>query len=451
MPSSSDFSSSIGLTRLSGFGAGDAASTLSITLAPMLLLYFLTEYVHVDPWLGGVILAIPKLWDVLVDMPIGRYSDQLAARMGGHLNVGMWSALGLVLLLPLTFLHPQLGPKPLLAMFFISVQILQATCYTVFGVTNLALVVELASDSVQRNKLLTARNLGSYLATITLIVSTPMLIRCCGEGERGYVSATLIVAAAAALLFAWYFVTMRNAPRQSTTLSATSAGMSLRQCVASLIRNRAFLALIVVIVALGAASGCINSLIAYLNKYLLGRRPEDLFVLAGPILIGSLVGLPLAVPVARRIGNSQVLRWGVIVLVVSFMGYWLGLVRNGLPVIIVGGAGYGIAGAAVSVALMATMLDAAKSDQSGVPLGLYLGMILSAQKLGMSLGAMASGGLLSIIGYQAGAPMSSALHHSFAALSLAGPLGAMLIACVALWLYRNHASKSRQSAEYVRL
>ncbi|MFL9866534.1 MFS transporter [Paraburkholderia fungorum] len=435
MSSTSNSSRGISLMRLGGYGAGGSANALAATPVPMLLLYFLTEYVHLEPWLAGMILAAPKLWDVLVDMPIGRYSDQLALRAGGRLRVCIMSGLALMVLLPLTFFHPAIASKPLLAAFYVLVQILQATCYTVFGVTFLALAGDLATDSLQRNKFLTVGNLGAALTTISLVVCVPILIRFGGGGERGYLTMTLVVALAMAFMYTWFYCAVRNAPVHPAALSESAAEMSLRDGIVAVLRNRAFLALIIVIIALGTAGGCLNSLIAYENQYLLGRRPEDLFLLAGPVLIGSLLGLPLAVPVLRRLGDNGTLRIGFLITVAAFIGYWAGLASGLIPVVMAAGAIYGIICSVAGVALTAAVLDTVKSAKGGPSLGLYLGMFMSAQKLGMSLGGVVSGGLLSLIGYHAGAPATVELHHRIALLGLVGPLVPLLIACAAIWMF----------------
>src|SRR5471032_1203449 len=115
MPPTSNTGRAISVIRLTGFGAGGSASTLAMLPASMLLLYFLTESVHLAPWLAGLALAIPKFWDVLADMPIGRYADQLALRAHGRLRVAMGSAVALVVLLPLNFSHPAISSPTLLA------------------------------------------------------------------------------------------------------------------------------------------------------------------------------------------------------------------------------------------------------------------------------------------------------------------------------------------------
>lgn len=439
MPSTSNTGQGIGPIRIFGFGAGGFANALAATPAPMLLLFFLTEYVHLEPWIAGLVLALPKLWDVLVDMPIGRYSDQLALRTGGRLRVGMWSGMALVALLPLTFFHPTLTSKSLLAAFYVLIQVLQATAYTVFGVTYLALAGDLAANSVQRNKLLTISTLGASLATIVLVVCVPFMVRVGGNGERGYLNMTLMVALAMTFMYLWFYNAVRNAPSQPAALSESSADMSLRDGIAAVLHNRAFVAIVIVAVALGTAGGCLNALLAYENQYLLGRPPENLFLLIGPILIGGLVGLPLAVPVLRRLGDRGALRISLLVAIATFVSYWSGLICAWVPVIVAGGALFGVVNAIAGVSLMAAALDTAKSFQGGPSLGLYLGMFMSGQKLGLSLGGVISGGLLSIIGYHSGAPATPTLHHSIALIGLAGPMIPLLIACLAMHLYGAYA------------
>jgi GPH family glycoside/pentoside/hexuronide:cation symporter len=442
MSSTSNPRRGIALLRLCGFGAGNFANLLATIPASMLLLYFLTEFVHLEPWLAGLVLALPKLWDVLVDMPIGRYSDRLASRARSRLPVAMWSALALAALLPLTFVHSALTSKPLLAAFYVVVQILQATAYTVFGVTYLALAGDLAADEVERNRLLTFSTLGGSLAMIGLVVCVPFMIRLGGGGERGYLAMTMMVALVMALMFAGFYGAVRGVPALPTT-AENRRETSLREGIAALLRNQTFIAIVIVVIAIGTASGCLSALLAYENRYLLGRPPEALFLLIGPILVGGLAGLPLAAPVLQRPGNIRALRIGLIALASVFVAYWSGLLLASVPLIVVCGALFGAFNSIIAVALTAAALDTAKSFGQGPSLGLYLGMFLSAQKLGNSLGGVFSGGLLSIIGYHADAPASAALRHGIALSALVGPLAPLCIACLAILLCGGYAPRQQ--------
>ncbi len=435
MPSTSNSSRSTGFVRLFGYGAGGLASTLATIPASMLLLYFLTEFVHLEPWLAGLVLALPKLWDVLVDMPIGRYADKFAQRAHGRLRVGMWSALALVVLLPLSFFHPALTSTPWLATYFVVIQILQATAYTLFGVTYLALAGDMAVNDFERNRLLTVSTLGSNVAAIALIVCVPFMIQIGGSGEHGYFSMTMMVALIMAFMFAFFYGAVRNSPAQSTELSEVRAEMSLREGIAGILRNRAFLALIVVTIAVGTGTGCLNSLLPYENQYLLGRPAESLFLLIGPILVGTFAGLPLASPMLRRFNSTRTLRISLLGLTTVSVLYWFGLLYASIPVIIVSGTVCGVFNAILNVSMPAAALDTAQSLQSGPPLGLYLGMFMSAQKLGLSLGGVVSGGLLSIVNYHPDAPVTPALHHGIALAGLVGPLGPFVIAYLASLMY----------------
>ncbi|WP_153141865.1 MFS transporter [Paraburkholderia agricolaris] len=438
--------SGIGPLRLCGFGAGNFGNLLAAIPASMLLLYFLTEFIHLEPWMAGLVLALPKLWDVLVDMPIGRYSDQLALRAHGRMRVGMWSALALAVLLPLTFFHPALTSKPLLAAFYVAIQILQATAYTVFGVTYLALTGDLVADEVQRNRLLTSSMLGGNLATIALIVCVPFMIRIGGGGEQGYFNMTVMVALVMTFMFACFYGAVRGVPAHPTALSETRAEMSLREGVGAILRNRTFVAIVVVVIGIGTASGCLSALLAYENRYLLGRPPEALFLLIGPIFVGGLAGLPLAAPLLRRFGNISTLSFGLLALASVFVFYWSGLLYASIPMIVGCGALFGVFNSVISVALPAAALDTAKSFQGGPSVGLYLGMFLSAQKLGMSLGGVFSGGLLSLIGYHPDAPADPALRQGIALAGLVGPLTPLLIACLAMLLHGAYAPRKQATA-----
>ena len=83
---------------LAGFGAGAFGSTLSSGVVPLLFLFYLTEFAKVPPALAGVLLAIPKLADLLLDPWIGRRSDSAARAAGSRSHLVGFSVFSLPLL-----------------------------------------------------------------------------------------------------------------------------------------------------------------------------------------------------------------------------------------------------------------------------------------------------------------------------------------------------------------
>ncbi|NQT97787.1 MAG: MFS transporter, partial [Candidatus Marinimicrobia bacterium] len=58
-----------------GYGIGDIGSNIFIVTTGMFLLFFLTNILGVEPALAGLVLLLPKLWDVISDPIMGAISD----------------------------------------------------------------------------------------------------------------------------------------------------------------------------------------------------------------------------------------------------------------------------------------------------------------------------------------------------------------------------------------
>ncbi len=65
-----------------GYGIGDVGSNIFIVTSGLFLLFFLTNILSVNPALAGLVLLLPKLWDVISDPIMGGISDVTHSRMG---------------------------------------------------------------------------------------------------------------------------------------------------------------------------------------------------------------------------------------------------------------------------------------------------------------------------------------------------------------------------------
>src|SRR5262245_21176511 len=87
------------LVEQAAFGAGGMASAIFTTVPGLVLLYYLTDTLGVAAALAGLVVAAPRLVDLLSNPLVGRLSDGTVSRWGPRRP---WMFVG-GLLLPITF------------------------------------------------------------------------------------------------------------------------------------------------------------------------------------------------------------------------------------------------------------------------------------------------------------------------------------------------------------
>ena len=93
------------------YGIGDISNNLFIVTTGMYLLFFLTNVVGVNPALAGIMLLIPKLWDVVSDPIMGAISDITHSRFGRRRVYLLWGAIPFGITFFLIFIVPGYGTE----------------------------------------------------------------------------------------------------------------------------------------------------------------------------------------------------------------------------------------------------------------------------------------------------------------------------------------------------
>lgn len=70
-------------TRIAAFwGLGAFATTTMLNGVSIVLLFFLVNFVKIEPVIAGGLLFASKLFDAFIDPPIGVLSDRTVSRFG---------------------------------------------------------------------------------------------------------------------------------------------------------------------------------------------------------------------------------------------------------------------------------------------------------------------------------------------------------------------------------
>lgn len=139
-----------------GHGLGSFATGTFGTVPGLLLLYYLTDILGVAAGTAGLLVFLPKAWDVLLNPWVGSLSDRTTHRWGPRRPWMLLGALTMPFCFAAMFTAPGLqrgGAAVCVAVLFL----LTATAYACFQVPYVALPAELTADAGERARVMSWR------------------------------------------------------------------------------------------------------------------------------------------------------------------------------------------------------------------------------------------------------------------------------------------------------
>ena len=159
---------------LIAFATGSVGMGVWVTVPGLLLLFFLTNVLKVEPWIAGLALLVPKLADIVLHPFVGRLSDTHRARSGHRF---LLLAVGCAL--PLAFATLFLVPDGLLgvgaAVWVAVVFVVGNLLFAAYQVPYLATPADLRIDYHERTRLMAFRMIVLTVGILLSGVAAPAL------------------------------------------------------------------------------------------------------------------------------------------------------------------------------------------------------------------------------------------------------------------------------------
>ncbi|MER5883206.1 MFS transporter [Streptomyces sp. NPDC001941] len=383
-----------------GYGLGSFATGTFGTVPGLLLLYYLTDVLAVAPGIAGLLVFLPKAWDVLLNPWIGSLSDRSGgARWGPRRS---WMLLGAVTL-PVCFAAMFAAPGGLAggpaAVYVAVLFLLSASAYACFQVPYVALPAELTADPDERARIMSWRV--AFLA-VAILLSGAVAPLLAGDGANGRGDAAgyrlmgLVVGGVLAAGMVASVVATAGARSVVRTVSEPNLRAQLRAARG----NAPFGWLLGAFVVQAAATGLMLAGTQYFATYVLGRPGATTYLFAC-LIVPSLLAMPLWLAVGRRTGKRDAAVAASLCFLVGALG---GAAGRELPsglvygAVALGGVGY----AGMQMLPMAMLGDAVAADayRSGRRrAGVFTGLWTAGETLGLALGPGLFGLVLSLDGF----------------------------------------------------
>lgn len=388
---------SVGPIAQAAYGVGQIAGQIFRDVPSLLLLFFMTNALGIQPALAGAAIFVPKLvFGVICDVGVGILSDRFKARVRRRWWLVLGAA-GAPFALILLF-HVPGGSEIAKAAYVAGAFSLYMVVFSVLSVPYLAIASELSTDTHQRTVIMAWRLVFTAVGVLIAGSFSPIFIHSLGGGQGAYerLSVILAVICPIALIVAFFAATRADRGVTEPAAPPFARGLPIRDALRALAHPR-FSVLVGSNLLMLIGSGMAYASMIYFITYDLGR--SDALKQVGVITLiacgAIVVAQPMWVRLAARVGKKRT----YLVSSVAYGGVaiaWGVFGRLGLGVDYLLAAILGVANSGWSL-MGFSMLSDLSDDGRG---GLYASIWVAADKIGFALGGtLLVGILLSVFGF----------------------------------------------------
>jgi glycoside/pentoside/hexuronide:cation symporter, GPH family len=427
-----------------GYAFGDLANDFSFILAASFLMIFYTNVIGISAALAGTIMLVVRFVDAFIDVAVGRLVDR--SKTGAHGRFRPWlTRFGIPVAIASVLMYyygasgfSSSGKVAYVAVTYLLWSVLYSTVNIPYG----SMAAVISPDPVDRSSLSVFRTFGAFVANLALSFTVPLLIFTRDSHGKTQVvpQAFFYIALVCGVLsviayFACYFM---STERVHVPVRPRSESLGMGRTLASLVKNRAMLAIVVGALLLLIATMLVGAMASYLWAIYFNNGAMQSLA-ASLALVPTLLLLPFATQLARRFGKREVSVIGVggaavIYIALSFVS------TQGAPwsfvlATLVAGIGLGVFNMLVwafitDVIDHQEVLTAQRND------GVVYSVYSWARKVGQAIAAGIGGWALGWVGYKAGttAQSDTTVHGIYLLSTLVpGVLYALVALVLLLW------------------
>jgi GPH family glycoside/pentoside/hexuronide:cation symporter len=408
MTSTSAESERLSFKEKFGYALGDTASNLFWMTFVYFGTIFYTDVFGIPPAAMALLFGVTRVWDAVVDPLVGMYADRTNTRWGKFRPYILWLVVPFGVCGTLAFVTPPLGMEGKLAWAFVTYTLI-CMVYSAINIPYSALMGVISPSSEERTKISSFRFVGAYSGGLIVSLCTMPLVKLLGGGNQqtGFALTVGLYALVGMILWLVCF----SSTKERVTPPADQ-GSSFFRDLGDVVTNVPWLVLFLLgIFTLGYVS-IRNGCVAYYFKYYVGEQdvlgmrlgPEALisaFFVVGSI--ATLFGTSMVAPIAQRIGKKPLYMIMMGIASVLTVAFYFLPPEAVVTMFVLQIAATAIMGptAALVFAMYADASDYSEWKTGRRSTGLVFAASSFAQKMGWSVGGIATGVILAAFGYQA--------------------------------------------------
>ena len=398
-----------------GYAFGDLANDFSFILAASFLMIFYTNVIGISAALAGTIMLVVRFVDAFIDVAVGRMVDR--SKNGPNGRFRPWLArfgIPVAIASVLMYYNGASGFSDTGKIAYVAVTyLLWSVLYSTVNIPYGSMAAVISPDPTNRSSLSVFRTFGAFVANLLLSFTVPLLIFTKDAHGKTQVvpQAFFYIAIVCAVLsiIAYFSCYAMSTERVRVATRPKSETLSMGKTLASLVKNRAMLAIVVGALMLLIATMLVGAMTSYLWAIYFNNGAMQSLA-ASLALVPTLLLLPFATQLARRFGKREVSIIGVggaavIYIVLNFVPLqqspWSFVLAT-----IVAGIGLGVFNMLVW-AFITDVIDHQEVLSGQRNDGVVYSVYSWARKVGQALAAGLGGWALGWIGYKAGTTAQS--------------------------------------------
>jgi len=285
------------------WGIGGLGGTSMLYLINMFVVYFLVRHVGISAAIAGVLFAITRIYDAVIDPLIGNLSDRSDTRWGRRRP---WMLAGAILASAAcvaVFHPPDFEPGPLLYGCVLLALFAYTTGYSLFAIPYMAQGTEMTDNYQERASLMAWRTFFVYGSGMLTVSGAAWLVARLGSDRAAYGEMSLVAAAVVGITMLWV---VAFTGRAATGMGAAGKPPLFSSLLGTL-RNRPFLIMLgtKILGQLGTAfSGA--SMLFYIT-YVMHRDETAIALLSFTANIVGICSVPLWNRLLRNIERRTLL------------------------------------------------------------------------------------------------------------------------------------------------
>lgn len=292
--------------QAAGYGVGDLGMNLYWNSLSLLILFWYTDIIGLEPAVAGFIFFVGTIWDAFNDPVMASIAERTQTRWGSYRPYILFGGVALAASFLLLFWMPPFEGT-LLLLTLIAIHLLFRTCYTVVAIPYSALSSRLTDDSRTRTVLSGYRMFFAFLGFFIVSSTAFPIVRRFGDGtESSQAGFTAFAALCGVLALVCYWVCFRTTKEaaRSSSEDFQSIRDTLRDMRIIMVRNRALHTMLAIIAFQSAANIVFLSTLTFFietNSAVL-RQKEEVLGLNAFFMFAS---VPLWTLAAHRLGKRR--------------------------------------------------------------------------------------------------------------------------------------------------
>lgn len=398
------------MTKIRKIGAVDyiayACSALVYILPQYLLSSFLSAYYTdvalVSAGMVGAVILFMRFTDGVSDLIIGGMIDRTNTRMGKARPWILAGTIGVTISMFSIFHAPAgLGAGGKVVWLAVTYFLLMVVFATMEGVANSTLMVYLTNDTQERNKFGASNMAGTYIGGIVATTLTSVLLVSFGYTQAGYDKTMILYSVLVFVLgiFATVRLKERNMPKAEGKDKKNNVPM--KAVVYGIFHNKYYLHAVAAGLLINLINGITTGLGVYFCRDIFGNAGLYTLVTLA-VLLPTLIGLPAAVALAKKMGHHKILVYGRVGYMIGLAIAAFGLMTTNVPVYFAGQVAAGFCGAAFAAcfqARVANICDYGEYKFKTNATGVMMSATSFCNKAGLGIGAAVTGLILEIAKY----------------------------------------------------